>query len=66
MNADTVTVPYSHLYRLSDDCGIFEHAKFIEPRVENGYCVDDVARALVVAVREPDPEPGYSNSPRPT
>nr|WP_198428360.1 glycosyltransferase [Nocardia bovistercoris] len=43
------------MFRLSDACGIFEHAKLTEPRVENGYCVDDVARALVVTVREPEP-----------
>jgi hypothetical protein len=53
---NTITISYAHLFRLSDDCGIFEHAKFTEPRIENGYCVDDVARALVVAVREPDPD----------
>ncbi|WP_216908640.1 glycosyltransferase [Nocardia noduli] len=54
---NTVTISYTHLFRLSDTCGIFEHAKFTEPRIENGYCVDDVARALVVAVREPEPTP---------
>lgn len=52
---NTITISYAHVFRLSDECGIFEHAKFTEPRVENGYCVDDVARALVVAVREPEP-----------
>ncbi|MET7769882.1 glycosyltransferase [Nocardia sp. NPDC005366] len=50
-----MTISYEHLFRLSDECGIFEHAKLTVPRVENGYCVDDVARALVVAVREPEP-----------
>ncbi|WP_067898085.1 glycosyltransferase [Nocardia vaccinii] len=53
----TITVSYAHLFRLSDECGIFEHARLTEPRVENGYCVDDVARALVVAVRETEPPP---------
>ena len=36
---------------------MFEHALFDVPRREHGYCVDDVARALVVLVREPDPAP---------
>ncbi|WP_378733878.1 glycosyltransferase [Nocardia brasiliensis] len=53
--SNTITISYAHLLRLSDDCGIFEHAKFTTPRLENGYCVDDVARALVVVVREPEP-----------
>ncbi|MEV3961605.1 glycosyltransferase [Nocardia sp. NPDC050193] len=52
---NTITVSYDHLYRLSDECGIFEHARLAEPLVEYGYCVDDVARALVVAVREAEP-----------
>ena len=49
--------PFTHLYRLSDGTGVFEHAERSIPRVEHGYCVDDVARALVVSVREPDPTP---------
>ncbi|MGW1743375.1 glycosyltransferase [Nocardia sp. NPDC001965] len=51
----TQTISYTHLFRLSDDRGIFEHARLSEPRIEGGYCVDDVARGLVVAVREPEP-----------
>jgi hypothetical protein len=46
-------VSFRHLIRLSDDTGLFEHAKLTEPRTEHGYCVDDVARGLLVAVREP-------------
>jgi hypothetical protein len=45
---------YRHLLALSDDRGVFEHARHDEPRLEHGYCVDDVARALIVVVREPD------------
>lgn len=47
-------LPYVHLEALSDDRGIFEHAEGETPRREHGYCVDDVARALLIAVREPD------------
>jgi hypothetical protein len=48
-------ISYSHLLRLTDNVGIFEHAKFDEPRREHGYCVDDVARALIVVTRAVDP-----------
>ncbi|MET0135316.1 MAG: hypothetical protein ABW215_17185 [Kibdelosporangium sp.] len=41
-----------HLWRLSDDTGLFEHALGAVPRREHGYCVDDAARGLVVLCRE--------------
>ena len=44
---------FTHLLALADDRGVFEHAEFDVPRPEHGYCVDDVARALVVLMREP-------------
>jgi hypothetical protein len=51
---------YAHLQRLSDAVGLFEHARYAVPRPEHGYCVDDVARGLLVAVREPDPSPAIA------
>ena len=48
---------YAHLVSLMDEHGIFEHALFDVPRRGDGYCVDDVARALIVLVREPDQTP---------
>ena len=45
---------FSHLLAMSDEHGVFEHAIFDVPRPEHGYCVDDVSRALIVLVREPD------------
>lgn len=48
---------FDHLERLSDDRGLFEHARYAVPRREHGYCVDDVARGLVVLCREPAPGP---------
>ncbi|MBA0047240.1 glycosyltransferase [Mycobacterium sp. NPDC050853] len=51
----TIAISYAHLARLSDTCGIFEHAKFTEPRIDHGYCLDDVSRALIVIGREPEP-----------
>ncbi|MBW8802664.1 MAG: glycosyltransferase [Catenulisporales bacterium] len=48
---------FAHLRRLSDDTGLFEHARGAVPRREHGYCLDDVARGLLVVCREPEPEP---------
>ncbi len=39
-----------HLARLSDDTGIIQHATYSVPARESGYCVDDNARALIVAL----------------
>lgn len=47
--------PFEHLLRLSDDTGLFEHARGAVPRRECGYCLDDAARGLVVVSRHPSP-----------
>lgn len=39
-----------HLYRMSDSTGIFQHASFTVPNFAEGYCTDDNARALVLAM----------------
>ncbi len=44
--------PFSHLLHLSDAGGLFEHADRTTPRRSHGYCVDDVARGLVLLCRE--------------
>jgi hypothetical protein len=44
--------PFAHLHRLTDLGGLYEHALGTTRRREHGYCVDDVARALVVVCRE--------------
>lgn len=44
------SVRLDHLMRLTDDVGILQHAKFIVPDRYHGYCTDDNARALVVAL----------------
>jgi hypothetical protein len=49
------TAPFQHLQRLTDHIGLLEHAEGIVPKYEHGYCVDDVARGLVVVCREPSP-----------
>ena len=49
---------FTHLRRLTDATGVFEHAEGTTVRREHGYCLDDVARALVVVCREiPSPTP---------
>ena len=57
MTATTPPPKFDHLLRLTDRRGTFEHACLTEPVPEHGYCTDDVARVLVVATREPGPEP---------
>lgn len=52
----TPPAPFGHLLRMSDETGLFEHAKLTAPRRECGYCVDDVARGLVVTSRQPAPD----------
>ena len=56
--APTQAPSYDHLWHYPA-IGPFEHARHGEPRIEHGYCTDDVARALVVVLREPDPDPRF-------
>ena len=50
-----MTLPsFGHVVAMSDAIGMFEHADHARPRREHGYCTDDMARVLIVAVREPD------------
>jgi hypothetical protein len=52
----TVAAPsFAHLVRLTDDTGLFEHARHAIARRQHGYCTDDVARGLVVTSREANP-----------
>lgn len=53
--ADAPAPSWSHIARLSDDVGIYEHARNAIARRQHGYCTDDVSRALLVACREPAP-----------
>jgi hypothetical protein len=43
---------FGHLERLTDDRGLFEHARHDVPLPEHGYCTDDAARGLVVVCHE--------------
>jgi hypothetical protein len=49
------TPPFRHLLRLTDRVGLLQQAEGVVPRVEHGYCVDDLARGLLVLCREPSP-----------
>lgn len=39
-----------HLQCMTDDTGMLQHASFVVPRYEEGYCLDDNARALMLMV----------------
>jgi glycosyltransferase involved in cell wall biosynthesis len=40
----------SHLLRMADSTGIFQHAVFSVPNFSEGYCTDDNARAFILSV----------------
>jgi len=46
---------FDHLSSLTTPFGLFEHALVAVPRRDHGYCLDDVARGLVVTARQPAP-----------
>ena len=43
-----------HLRLMTDSTGLLQHATFTVPNRTHGYCVDDNARALIVATRAHD------------
>ncbi len=40
----------THLFRMTDSTGVFQHAIFSVPNFSEGYCSDDNARAFILAV----------------
>jgi len=44
------TLNDAHIFRLTDDTGMFQHARFSIPDLAEGYTTDDNARALIMAV----------------
>jgi hypothetical protein len=50
-------IKLDHLRRITDDTGVLQHAKYTVPDRTHGYCVDDNARALIVAVMAQDLQP---------
>ncbi|MDA3911552.1 MAG: glycosyltransferase family 4 protein [Bacteroidales bacterium] len=50
---DTSMLPkfkLDHIKRLTDDTGIVQHARYGIPNLKEGYCLDDNARALIMAL----------------
>jgi glycosyltransferase involved in cell wall biosynthesis len=50
-----------HLRQMTDSTGILQHAKHTVPDRTHGYCVDDNARALIVAIMAQDLHPRDSS-----
>ncbi|HSN68058.1 MAG TPA: glycosyltransferase family 4 protein [Thermoanaerobaculia bacterium] len=54
-------VNLDHVVAMTDDTGMLQHASFNMPRYDEGYCVDDNARALLLMTLLED---AGSNDPR--
>lgn len=53
-SSPTLSLPkpnLKHLWRMTDDTGVLQHAVYMVPNYAEGYTTDDNARALGVAVR---------------
>jgi glycosyltransferase involved in cell wall biosynthesis len=50
VDEDLPEINLDHFRRLTDDTGILQHATFTVPNRIDGYCLDDNARALIVAM----------------
>lgn len=42
-------ISIEHLQRLTDNFGLLQHARYIFPNYDEGYCTDDNSRALIFA-----------------
>ncbi len=51
----------AHIFRMTDDTGMFQHTRYDVPDLAKGYTTDDNARALIMAVMlyETEPKPAY-------
>jgi len=56
-------INFSHLQLMTDDTGVFQHARYTIPDRNYGYTTDDNARALIAVLMALDkvPEPGMLN-----
>ena len=43
--------PLDHLKRMTDDTGLYQHAKLTIPDRDHGYCTDDNARAVIAMTK---------------
>ncbi len=48
---DLPDLQLDHLVRLTDEVGLIQHARFIVPAREHGYCTDDNARSLEMIIK---------------
>jgi glycosyltransferase involved in cell wall biosynthesis len=48
--AEVPEINLEHLSLMTDQTGMLQHASFSVPRYEDGYCLDDNARALLLTV----------------
>lgn len=48
--AELPPLKLDHLHRMTDDTGMLQHAIFTVPNYQEGYTIDDNARALLVSV----------------
>jgi glycosyltransferase involved in cell wall biosynthesis len=56
-------IKMDHFRLLTDDVGMFQHAAFGIPDRNNGYCTDDVGRALVTLIRMHQQKPNENILP---
>lgn len=61
MNKIKEKIDTAHILRMTDDTGMFQHARFSIPDLDKGYTTDDNARALIMAVmlHEKHPKTAY-------
>lgn len=48
--SDLPSFSLDHILRLTDDTGIIQHANYGIPNLKEGYCLDDNARAMILAL----------------
>ena len=54
----TSALPLDAVLRMTDSVGMLQHAVYSVPDRDHGYCIDDNARALMMAVRRDDEDSG--------
>lgn len=61
MNNEVKLLDDAHIFRMTDDTGMFQHARISVPDLWKGYTTDDNARALIMAVMlyEKEQNPAY-------
>ena len=57
-HGDLPKLKLTHLQRLTDDTGMIQHATFATPNYDEGYSIDDNARALIVSTHLAELEMG--------